>query len=105
VTISQAWLLLQASLDRGFGRCMVLRAHKAVIRKYPNRTSDRIVAPPAPAPGQAHTHTARAHGKWKALDDDGIAAVGDFINPGVPQAATQAMDACREKHMFNLLLC
>ena len=34
-----------ASLDRGFGRCTVLKKHAAVLRKYANRTQDRIVGP------------------------------------------------------------
>lgn len=30
--------LLQASLDRGYGRCQVLRKNQTLIRKYPNGT-------------------------------------------------------------------
>jgi DNA-directed RNA polymerase III subunit RPC2 len=35
----------RASLDRGFGRCIVLKKYGAVLRRYPNRARDRIVAP------------------------------------------------------------
>lgn len=38
----------RASLDRGFGRCIVLKKAQTVLKKYPNRTQDRVVAP---APG------------------------------------------------------
>ena len=42
-------------MDRGFGRCIVLRKYGAVVRRYPNRSMDRIVAPkpgPSPPPGE-----------------------------------------------------
>ena len=35
----------RSSLDRGFGRCIVLKKSSTVLRKYANRTQDRIVAP------------------------------------------------------------
>lgn len=35
----------RASLDRGFGRCIVLKKYGATLRRYPNRARDRIVAP------------------------------------------------------------
>jgi DNA-directed RNA polymerase III subunit RPC2 len=41
----------KASLDRGFGRCIVVKKYGAVLRKYANRTQDRIVGPPL-QPGQ-----------------------------------------------------
>ena len=37
--------IAQASLDRGFGRCSVLRSQKAIMKKHPNRTWDRIMCP------------------------------------------------------------
>ena len=49
--IEDAIVMNKASLDRGFGRCVVMRRHAATLRKYPNRTSDRVVAPNIP-PGQ-----------------------------------------------------
>ena len=33
------------SLDRGFGRCIVLRKYGATMKKYMNRTKDRVLAP------------------------------------------------------------
>ena len=35
----------RASLDRGFGRCMLMRKHGTVLKKYANRATDTIVAP------------------------------------------------------------
>jgi DNA-directed RNA polymerase III subunit RPC2 len=36
--IEDALVLNKASLDRGFGRCMVYRFAKGTARKYPNQT-------------------------------------------------------------------
>ena len=35
----------KASLDRGFGRCILMRKYTTMVRRYPNQTYDRIVAP------------------------------------------------------------
>jgi DNA-directed RNA polymerase III subunit RPC2 len=35
---SFAYSVVQASLDRGYGRCQVLRKNATLIRKYPNGT-------------------------------------------------------------------
>ncbi len=35
----------RASLDRGFGRCVVMKKSGAVLKRYQNRTMDRVVAP------------------------------------------------------------
>ena len=37
----------RASLDRGFGRCMLMRKHGTVLKRYPNRAADQIIAPDA----------------------------------------------------------
>lgn len=67
----------QSSLDRGFGRCSVLRAQKAVLKRYANKLADRVVRPAGTAgPG------GRARAKERALDFDGIAAVGHSIRSG-----------------------
>ena len=35
----------KSSLDRGFGRCIVLRKYGTTMKKYKNRTTDRVVRP------------------------------------------------------------
>lgn len=35
----------KSSLDRGFGRCIVLRKYGATMKKYMNRTKDQVLAP------------------------------------------------------------
>jgi DNA-directed RNA polymerase III subunit RPC2 len=45
--IEDAVILNKASLDRGFGRCLVLRKDVTSIKRYPNQTLDRVVPPPS----------------------------------------------------------
>ena len=70
--IEDAIVMNKASLDRGFGRCIVVRRYATNIKRYANRTADRIVAPPQGAPSARH----------QLLDQDGIAGVGEMIRPG-----------------------
>lgn len=60
----------QASLDRGFGRCIVHHTYKATLKKYANRAQDRIVAPE------------ERRDKSHLIESDGLAVVGRVINPG-----------------------
>lgn len=85
--IEDALILNRASLDRGFGRCMVMRKYSANLKKYANQTSDRIVAPPTAPPGVKSVQLQR----YRVLDEDGICAVGErlqsgdvFVNKQVP---------------------
>ena len=72
--IEDAIVMNKASLDRGFGRCIVLRKYATQVKKYSNRTMDRIVAPTESQAGPT--------GRHRLLDRDGIASVGTLINPG-----------------------
>ena len=54
---------------------MVLRTHKSGIKKYRNGAVDRVVAP-AMRDGRPE------RGRDRALDADGIAEVGGYINDG-----------------------
>eukprot|EP00252_Welwitschia_mirabilis_P002829 TRINITY_DN12826_c0_g1_i1.p1 TRINITY_DN12826_c0_g1~~TRINITY_DN12826_c0_g1_i1.p1 ORF type:complete len:928 (-),score=181.14 TRINITY_DN12826_c0_g1_i1:493-3177(-) len=67
--IEDAIVMNKASLDRGFGRCIVMKKYSAAIKKYSNRTQDRIVGP----------STGRAEARCQALDLDGIASPGQII--------------------------
>eukprot|EP00771_Trimastix_marina_P001701 gnl/Trimastix_PCT/2792.p1 GENE.gnl/Trimastix_PCT/2792~~gnl/Trimastix_PCT/2792.p1 ORF type:complete len:1132 (+),score=331.51 gnl/Trimastix_PCT/2792:252-3398(+) len=71
--IEDAVILNRASLDRGFGRCIVMRKSVANMRRYPNQTTDRIVAPPEDLTG--------VNKRFRALDEDGICAVGERLQP------------------------
>ena len=43
--IEDALIMNRSSLDRGFGRCMLMRKHGTVLKRYPNRAADQIIAP------------------------------------------------------------
>eukprot|EP00474_Spongospora_subterranea_P000811 CRZ01269.1 hypothetical protein [Spongospora subterranea] len=67
--IEDAIVLNKASLDRGFGRCMVFRKFETMMKRYPNGTTDRIVCPPEPL-------VSPRDDKYHAVDRDGIVNVG-----------------------------
>lgn len=69
--IEDAIVMNKASLDRGFGRCTLMRKYTTPLRKYANRTCDRLVSP-----------VAGPVGRHQILDSDGIAAVGEKVSPG-----------------------
>lgn len=92
--IEDASMLNKASLDRGFGRCIVLKKNVTSVKRYPNQTVDRIVAPPDDAVAAlAYTAAEMAEDPRKAslqsrnrkfapLDVDGICRVGERVFPG-----------------------
>ncbi|PNY09949.1 DNA-directed RNA polymerase iii subunit rpc2-like protein [Trifolium pratense] len=67
--IEDAIVMNKSSLDRGFGRCIVMKRYVAVRHKYPNGTKDRLMRPN------------RARNDMQILDDDGIASPGEIIRP------------------------
>ncbi|KAF9596989.1 hypothetical protein IFM89_014703 [Coptis chinensis] len=70
--IEDAIVMNKASLDRGFGRCIVMKKLSAVCQKYPNNTMDRIVRP---------QRVGRDAERTQLLDDDGLASPGEIIRP------------------------
>ncbi|KAG2093034.1 hypothetical protein BD769DRAFT_1520741 [Suillus cothurnatus] len=64
-----------ASLDRGYGRCQVLRKNATLIRKYPNGTFDRLADAPLDENGQTQK-------KYDIVQLDGLAGVGERVDPG-----------------------
>ncbi|KAL4423845.1 hypothetical protein ABPG75_001146 [Micractinium tetrahymenae] len=76
--IEDAIVMNRASLDRGFGRCIVLRKYGTSLKKYANRTQDRIVLPAA----AAAPNPAQRPAKFRLLDRDGIAAAGEVLTQG-----------------------
>mmetsp|Transcript_9340 Transcript_9340/g.15216 ORF Transcript_9340/g.15216 Transcript_9340/m.15216 type:complete len:1177 (+) Transcript_9340:81-3611(+) len=72
--IEDAIVLNKSSLDRGFGRCIVLRKWATSKKYYSNNTSDRICPPPInPTFGKD---------RYTCLDHDGIASVGLKVKSG-----------------------
>ncbi len=72
--IEDAIILNKASLDRGYGRCLVYRNAKATLKRYANQTYDRILGPLVDA------ETKKPIWKHEILDPDGIAAPGIKVN-------------------------
>jgi DNA-directed RNA polymerase III subunit RPC2 len=86
--IEDALIVNRASVDRGFGRCVVHRKYPCVMKRYPNATADRLAPPNRPPPGNApdpkqvdrYNHSfAQRH---ESLDRDGLASVGDMLHHG-----------------------
>ncbi|PWN26316.1 beta and beta-prime subunits of DNA dependent RNA-polymerase [Jaminaea rosea] len=74
--IEDALVLNKASLDRGFGRCQVMKKSTVQLRKYPNGTFDRLADAPEDPNGGG-----RLRG-YDVLERDGIAAVGERVDNG-----------------------
>ncbi|PHT63357.1 hypothetical protein T459_32721 [Capsicum annuum] len=68
--IEDAIVMNKSSLDRGFGRCIVMKKYTAICQKYDSCTSDRIIKP------QRQGYEAD---RMQILDDDEIAAPGEII--------------------------
>ncbi|OCB85858.1 beta and beta-prime subunits of DNA dependent RNA-polymerase [Sanghuangporus baumii] len=73
--IEDALILNKASLDRGYGRCQVMRKYATLIRKYPNGTFDRLADAPLDEKGQVQR-------KYDIIQSDGLAGVGERVDPG-----------------------
>ncbi|EFN82912.1 DNA-directed RNA polymerase III subunit RPC2 [Harpegnathos saltator] len=83
--IEDALVVNRASLDRGYGRCLIYRSTKAVLKRYPNQTYDRIMGP------SLDSNTNKVAWKHDILDADGIAMPGErvedkkvLVNKSVP---------------------
>ncbi|KAK2634395.1 hypothetical protein Ddye_029187 [Dipteronia dyeriana] len=70
--IEDAIVMNKSSLDRGFGRCIVMKKYSAINQKYENGTSERLLRPDRTGPGAERV---------QVLDDDGIASPGEIIRP------------------------
>ncbi|XP_063218109.1 DNA-directed RNA polymerase III subunit RPC2 [Bacillus rossius redtenbacheri] len=71
--IEDALILNKASIDRGYGRCLVYRNAKCTLKKYANQTFDRILGPLIDA------QTMKPAWKHDILDTDGIAMPGEKV--------------------------
>eukprot|EP00744_Colponema_vietnamica_P010506 GILI01014846.1.p1 GENE.GILI01014846.1~~GILI01014846.1.p1 ORF type:complete len:800 (+),score=237.77 GILI01014846.1:333-2402(+) len=82
--IEDAIVMNRGSIDRGFGRCIVLRKYANSIKRYANGTYDRIVGPPEELTVSEGKRAppSMANKKFQALDEDGLARVGERIFPG-----------------------
>ncbi|KAI0244506.1 DNA-directed RNA polymerase III complex subunit Rpc2 [Massospora cicadina] len=72
--IEDALVLNKASVDRGFGRCQVLRKYATLLKKYPNGSYDRVADPPRDEQGELKD-------RYEILEPDGLAGVGERVEP------------------------
>lgn len=69
--IEDAVILNKASIDRGFGRCMVLRKHQTSIRRYANGSMDQTCGP-TEASAFIDGEQDKRFTKYKAIHKNGI---------------------------------
>lgn len=85
--IEDAIVLNKASLDRGFGRCVVLRKHSTGCRRYANGACDRIMPAPIESIGvkseKMRLANIRRNARFSALDVDGIVGPGERLSQGM----------------------
>jgi DNA-directed RNA polymerase III subunit RPC2 len=78
--IEDALVVNKSSIDRGYGRCFVMRKHQTTVRKYTNGTHDRLAGPPDPETATGLV-AARAQ-RLAHIDSDGLPYVSEYVNPG-----------------------
>lgn len=71
--IEDALIFNKASIDRGYGRCLVYRNTKCTLKKYADQTYDRIMGPSIDAKTKAPIS------KHAFLDSDGIVVPGERV--------------------------
>jgi DNA-directed RNA polymerase III subunit RPC2 len=71
--IEDALVLNKASLDRGFGRCIVNRQSKTTAKRYANQKADRFMGP------GRHKETGKVDHKHRHIDLDGIIRPGSKL--------------------------
>ncbi|XP_033741711.1 DNA-directed RNA polymerase III subunit RPC2-like isoform X2 [Pecten maximus] len=71
--IEDALILNKASLDRGFGRCLVYRKQACTLKRYANHSFDKVMGPML----DATTH--RPVWRHSILDMDGICSPGEKV--------------------------
>ncbi|XP_001607116.2 DNA-directed RNA polymerase III subunit RPC2 [Nasonia vitripennis] len=72
--IEDALILNKASIDRGYGRCLVYKNAKCVLKKYANQTCDRIM------PASVDATTKKPIWQHDIIDGEGIAAPGEMVS-------------------------
>lgn len=71
--IEDALIINKASIDRGFGRCLVYRNSKCVLKRYANQTFDRVQGP------LIDPTSNKVVWRHSILDSDGIVAPGEMV--------------------------
>uniref|UniRef100_A0A7S2DCI5 DNA-directed RNA polymerase subunit beta n=1 Tax=Octactis speculum TaxID=3111310 RepID=A0A7S2DCI5_9STRA len=79
--IEDAIILNKASIDRGFGRCLIMRKHQTSLKRYPNGSQDINEGPP-PVEAFARGAENAKYARFSKLDKDGMCLVGERLDPG-----------------------
>ncbi|KAK9349878.1 hypothetical protein V1505DRAFT_342873 [Lipomyces doorenjongii] len=74
--IEDALVLNKASIDRGFGRCQVLRKNTTTLKRYSNQTHDRL-------DGVKRDQDGNPIFKHAILEQDGLPGVGEQVSSGM----------------------
>ena len=72
--IEDALILNKASLDRGFGRCLVYRKQVCSLKRYANQSYDRIMGP------SYDSKSGKPIWRHEPLDQEGIVGPGERIS-------------------------
>ncbi|GAB0088725.1 DNA-directed RNA polymerase [Sergentomyia squamirostris] len=72
--IEDALILNKASIDRGYGRCLIYKNSKCTVKRYTNQTYDRIMGP------VKDSITNKTIYRHETLDTDGIVAPGEIVH-------------------------
>ncbi|EZG46753.1 DNA-directed RNA polymerase beta subunit [Gregarina niphandrodes] len=89
--IEDALIMNRGAIDRGFGRCYVIKRYAVELKKY-GGTADRALPPPPPKMvGSGRNAKAKVDYRYEVLEGDGVARVGALLsqdqiycNKGVP---------------------
>uniref|UniRef100_A0AC35TZ87 DNA-directed RNA polymerase subunit beta n=1 Tax=Rhabditophanes sp. KR3021 TaxID=114890 RepID=A0AC35TZ87_9BILA len=73
--IEDALVLNKASLDRGYGKCLVYKHAKASLKKYPNQLPEKLMGP------SIDMVTKKAIFRHGVIDAEGIVRAGARIHP------------------------
>ncbi|KAK0174498.1 hypothetical protein PV327_010260 [Microctonus hyperodae] len=71
--IEDALILNKASIDRGYGRCLVYKNAKTILKRHSGQTSDRIMGP------LIDNNTKKPVWKHDIIDSDGLAMPGEMV--------------------------
>ncbi|XP_030837083.1 DNA-directed RNA polymerase III subunit RPC2 [Strongylocentrotus purpuratus] len=71
--IEDALILNKASVDRGFGRCLVYRNTKCTLKRYANQSFDRLMGP------KLDPLSRQPIWRHRILDADGVCAPGERV--------------------------
>jgi len=108
--IEDAIVMNRAALDRGFGRCFVMRRQSVPMANYSNGSQDLL----APAPAALNEADRRARGlsknmnvRYSCLDEDGLVRPSEKVEDGfllankVTPVETKDMSMRDENQMFR----